>query len=46
MMGQMLSAAAGVDGLQVMVREDHAHGWQPMVLSSLGDPIGYQTKDA
>jgi enoyl reductase-like protein len=43
-LSQMLSAAAGIDGLQVMVREDHAYGWQPTVFSSLGDPIGCQRR--
>jgi hypothetical protein len=43
-LSQMLSAAAGIDGLQVMVREDHAYGWQPTVLSSFGDPIGCQRR--
>jgi hypothetical protein len=31
----MLSAAAGIEGLQVMVREDHAYGWQPTAFRGL-----------
>jgi hypothetical protein len=40
----MLSVAADIDGLQMMVREHHGYGWQPTVVSSFGDPIGCQRR--
>jgi hypothetical protein len=34
----------GVSEVYIAVREDHACGWQPTVLSSPGDSIGYQRR--
>jgi hypothetical protein len=34
----------GVGTVEVSVRKDHAYGWQPIVVSSSGDLIGYQRR--
>jgi hypothetical protein len=40
----MIAAALGVKELDIEVRRDHAYGWQPTVVSSPGDLIGYQRR--
>ena len=34
----------GVSEVYVSVRKDHAYGWQPTVVSSPGDSIGFQRR--
>jgi hypothetical protein len=36
--------ALGISEVDVRVRKDHAFGWQPTVISSPGDSIGYQRR--
>ena len=40
----MIVAALGVHEVYVSIRKDHAYGWQPTVVSSPGDSIGYQRR--
>jgi hypothetical protein len=40
----LIVSALGVNGLDIQVRKDHAYGWQPTVVSSPGDLIGYQRR--
>jgi hypothetical protein len=41
-LSDMIIAALGVGEVSISVRKDHAYGWQPTVISSPGDTIGYQ----
>jgi hypothetical protein len=43
-LSDMIVSALGVGGVQIQVRRDHAFGWQPIVVSSPGDLIGYQRR--
>jgi hypothetical protein len=43
-LSDMIVSALGVKELNIEVRKDHAHGWQPTVVSSPGDLIGYQRR--
>ena len=43
-LADMIVAALGVPGVYVTVRKDHAYGWQPTVVLSPGDSIGYQRR--
>jgi hypothetical protein len=43
-LSDMIVAALGVSEVSVRVRKDHAYGWQPTVVSSPGDSIGYQRR--
>ena len=40
----MITAKIGVTGLEIVVRKDHAFGWQPSVAVAPGDLIGYQRR--
>jgi hypothetical protein len=40
----MIVSALGVRDLGIEIRRDHAYGWQPTVVSSPGDLIGYQRR--
>ena len=40
-LADMIVAALGISEIYIKVREDHAYGWQPTVVSSPGDSIGY-----
>jgi len=40
----MLTATLGVRDVEIQIRKDHAYGWQPIVVSSQGDLIGYQRR--
>jgi hypothetical protein len=40
----LLTAMLGVRDVDIQVRKDHAYGWQPVVVSSPGDLIGYQRR--
>ena len=43
-LSEMLVSALGVREVDVQIRKDHAYGWQPTVVSSPGDLIGYQRR--
>jgi hypothetical protein len=44
-LSEMIVAALGVSSeIGIRVRKDHAYGWQPTVVSSPGDSIGYQRR--
>jgi hypothetical protein len=43
-LSDMIVAALGVSEVSIRVRKDHAYGWQPTVVSSPGDSIGYQRR--
>jgi hypothetical protein len=43
-LSDMIVAALGVKDVAIQVRKDHAYGWQPAVVSSPGDLIGYQRR--
>jgi hypothetical protein len=43
-LSDMIIDVLGVGEVSVRVRKDHAYGWQPTVVSSPGDPIGYQRR--
>jgi hypothetical protein len=40
----MIVSALGVKEVYGSVRKDHAYGWQPTVVSSPGDSIGFQRR--
>jgi hypothetical protein len=40
----MIVGALGISEVDIRVRKDHAYGWQPTVVSSPGDSIGYQRR--
>lgn len=43
-LSDMIVTALGVNQVDIQVRKDHAYGWQPVVVSSPGDLIGYQRR--
>jgi hypothetical protein len=43
-LSELILRVAGVQGLEVAVRADHAYGCQPMVTASPGDLIGFQRR--
>ena len=43
-LADMIVAALGIREICITVRKDHAYGWQPTVVSSPGDSIGYQRR--
>ena len=43
-LSEMITSALGVREVDVNVRKDHAYGWQPTVVSSPGDSIGFQRR--
>jgi hypothetical protein len=43
-LSDMIVSALGVTELDIEVRRDHAYGWQPTVVASPGDLIGYQRR--
>jgi hypothetical protein len=43
-LSEMIVSALGVHGVEIQVRKDHAYGWQPIVVASPGDLIGYQRR--
>jgi hypothetical protein len=40
-LSDMIVSALGINEVDIQVRKDHAYGWQPIVVSSPGDLIGY-----
>jgi len=43
-LSDLIRQTVGVPGLDIIVRRDHAYGWQPTVLSAPGNPIGFQRR--
>jgi hypothetical protein len=43
-LSDMIAATLGVSEVSIRVRKDHAYGWQPTVVSSPRDSIGYQRR--
>jgi hypothetical protein len=43
-LAEMITTKIGASGLEILVRRDHAYGWQPNVISAPGDLIGYQRR--
>jgi hypothetical protein len=43
-LADMIVDMMGVFEVYVSVRKDHAYGWQPTVVSSPGDSIGFQRR--
>jgi hypothetical protein len=43
-LADMIVFTMGVSEVYVSVRKDHAYGWQPTVVSSPGDSIGFQRR--
>jgi hypothetical protein len=43
-LSDMIVSELGVSEVSIRVRKDHAYGWQPTVISSPGDSIGYQRR--
>jgi hypothetical protein len=43
-LSDLIVAALGISEVYIRVRKDHAYGWQPTVVSSPGDSIGYQRR--
>ena len=43
-LSDMIVDMMGVSEVYVSVRKDHAYGWQPTVVSSPGDSIGFQRR--
>jgi hypothetical protein len=43
-LSDIIHQVVGVPGLDITVRRDHAYGWQPIVLSAPGNPIGFQRR--
>ena len=43
-LSDMIVGALGIGEVYIRVRKDHAYGWQPTVVSSPGDSIGYQRR--
>ena len=43
-LADMIVAALGVSEVYITVRKVYAYGWQPTVVSSPGDSIGYQRR--
>ena len=37
----MITSTLNVRDVDIQIRRDHAYGWQPIVVSSPGDLIGY-----
>jgi hypothetical protein len=43
-LADMITAKIGVSSVEIVVRWDHAFGWQPAVVAAPGDLIGYQRR--
>jgi hypothetical protein len=43
-LSDMIVSSLGVEEIEIQVRQDHAYGWQPTVVVSPGDLIGYQRR--
>jgi hypothetical protein len=43
-LSDLIVSSLGVKDMEIQVRQDHAYGWQPTVVASPGDLIGYQRR--
>jgi hypothetical protein len=43
-LSDMIVSSLGVNEIEIQIRRDHAYGWQPTVVASPGDLIGYQRR--
>ena len=43
-LADMIAQKINVPGVQVAVREDHAYGWVPTIVSAPSDTIGFQRR--
>jgi len=43
-LSDMIASALAVKDVAIQVCKDHAYGWQPIVVASPGDLIGYQRR--
>jgi hypothetical protein len=43
-LSDMIVSSLGMKEIEIQVRQDHAYGWQPTVVTSPGDLIGYQRR--
>ena len=43
-LADMIVSVMGLSEVYVSVRKDHAYGWQPTVVSSPSDSIGFQRR--
>jgi hypothetical protein len=43
-LSDMIVSSLGIKEIDVQIRQDHAYGWQPTVVASPGDLIGYQRR--
>ncbi len=43
-LAEMIAGRIGVSGVHVRVREDHADGWCPTIVSAPGNGLGFQRR--
>jgi hypothetical protein len=43
-LSELISTRIGVDGVYITVRQDHAYGWQPTVVSAPSNALGFQRR--
>ena len=43
-LAEMISGRIGVSGVYVRVREDHADGWCPTIVSAPSNELGFQRR--
>lgn len=43
-LSDLIVSSLGVREIEIQIRQDHAYGWQPTVVASPGDIIGYQRR--
>jgi hypothetical protein len=43
-LADMIAGKIGANGVEVVVRRDHAYGWQPNVVNAPNDLIGFQRR--
>ena len=43
-LADMIAGKIGISGVEVVVRKDHAYGWQPCVVAAPSDLIGFQRR--
>ena len=43
-LAEMITTKIGIAGVEIAVRKDHAYGWQPTVVTSPSDQIGFQRR--
>jgi hypothetical protein len=43
-LADMIARTISATGVEIVVREDHAYGWQPNVVAAPGDLIGFQRR--